>query len=294
MALLRALPVILYFSRLIRAEIASCDRFSFSEYWRCSRYPLLTCSDIDSVEIVAQIAQGTVKNVYLARWKNYSVVLSNLTSREFAEDFHHNIAMHQLLDGPYTVRMLGSCGDSIVTEYHPRGNMLSALSTLNDTLEFRFPLCLQYLKILRFLHHHERAMCDSNSLSKILEQFLVSNDGRLLLNDMDALPRKHKGVVRCGKRMLDGEFVAPEQRLEAGYRKGYDEMSDMFKVPHVCDYILGEAEHAIWFRYWLFDVNKQCKSQDPKLRPSAKKLIRDYLEVWEDYQNDTRSDSDWI
>lgn len=277
-----------------RGRAASCDPFGFREYWQCPQYPHLTCSEIRSLQIVNQIAQGTVKNVFLAKWNDYPVVLSSLTSEEFTEDFHHNIAMHHLLDGRYTVRMLGSCDDSIVTEYHPRGNILSAMSSLNDTLEFRFPMCLQYLRILKFLHSHERVMCDSNSLPKILEQFLVSNDGRLLLNDMDALPRKQNGVVRCGKRMLDGEFVAPEQRLEAGYRKGYDEMTDMFKAPHVCDYILGDAEHAIWFRYWLFDVNKQCKSEDPKLRPSARKLIRDYLEVWEDYQKDTGSDTGWI
>jgi len=281
-------------THLVQGKSANCDAFDFHEYWQCSKYPVLTCDDIRGLEVVTQIAQGTVKNVFLAKWRDYPVILSTLTSKEFEEDFRHNILMHQLLDGPYTVRMFGSCNDSIVTEYHPRGNIMFAMASLNDTLEFRFPLCLQYLKILRFLHSHERVMCDSNSLPKILEQFLVSNSGQLLLNDMDALPRKEKGVVRCGKKMLDGEFVAPEQRLEAGYRKGYDEKTDMFKAPHVCDYILGEAEHAIWFRYWLFDVNKQCKSQDPKLRPSAKKLIRDYLEVWEDYQKDTMSDRGWI
>lgn len=285
---------VILLTQLVQSRAASCDRFDFRDYWQCSKYPVLTCDDIRGLEIVSPIAQGTVKNVFLAKWRDYHVVLSTLTSREFEEDFRHNIAMHQLLDGPYTVRMLGSCEDSIVTEYHPRGNIMSAMPSLNDSLEFRFPMCLQYLRILRFLHRHERVMCDSNSLPKILEQFLVSNSGKLLLNDMDALPRKEKGVVRCGKKMLDGEFVAPEQRLEAGYRKGYDEMTDMFKAPHVCDYILGEAEYAIWFRYWLFDINKRCEAQDPKLRPSAKELIRDYLDVWKEYQNDTRSDSGWI
>lgn len=278
-----------------RAEGLVSKRFRFDEQWQCpTLYPTLFCEDIKDLKIVSWIAQGTVKNVYLARWHDYPVVLSNLTVEAYREDFQHNVAMHHLLDyGQYTVRMLGHCGDQIVTEFHPLGNLMQAIPVLGDVLEVRFPLCIRYTEILVFLHQHGRVMCDSSTLEKTLEQYLVATSGSIIiLNDLDALPRKELGVVRCGKHMLDGAFVAPEQRWEVGYRKGYNEKADVYKIPDVCNFILGESEESLWFRYWLFDIHKQCKVQDASIRPSAKDVLKMYRRIWREYQTDTGVDYD--
>ena len=161
--------------------------------------------------------------------------------------------------------------------------------TNKEEFFIRLQLAQDYIKIMHYLHNSPlgtRVMCDSNDLNKTLSQFLITDDLRLTVADLDALPevnRNKNQLVKCGKRQLFGTFVAPEQRWPYESQpfdpKGmppYDEKTDIWKIPAVVNYFLGGSIFADRFRFMLFDLFKRCKSIDPKDRPSAKQILRTF------------------
>ncbi len=59
-------------------------------------------------------------------------------------------------------------------------------------------------------------MCDGDYTAKLLSQFLIRDDYRLIVNDLDALPevdRISTKFIKCGPRQFSPQntFVAPEQ-----------------------------------------------------------------------------------
>jgi glycoprotein-mannosyl O6-kinase len=117
-------------------------------------------------------------------------------------------------------------------------------------------------------------MCDGNSVEKLLSQFLVcfcercltpqvTDDYRLILNDLDALPevnRKKHLLIKCGHREIhpDSEnYIPPEQLwpfldhpftylvfFPIIYRRDgdmppYDEKTDVWKSYFVVARLLG-------------------------------------------------------
>lgn len=205
--------------------------------------------------------------------------------------------------GFQVVQLLGHCGDVFITEYHKFGtadNLVPLLETKlseHNTLATRFGFCVQYAKLIAFFHSGPlgtRVMCDSNDLHKTLSQYLVTSDLWLVANDLDALPRVNRTeglLIKCGHRELSGDFVAPEQRwqldnmpFDDSIMPGYDEKTDIWKIPDVCDHFLGDVTGADNLRFHLFGVHKQCKQIDPGLRPTAEDVVMKYLRVPENFQ----------
>ena len=185
-----------------------------------------------------------------------------------------------------------------ITEYHRFGtadkltHLLETKLHKYNTHKLRFDLCVQYAKIIQFLHNSPygtRVMCDSNGLEKTLSQFLVTTDLWLLANDLDALPKvnRTKGqLIKCGHRQLHGDFVAPEQLwsrddlpFSDAEMPGYDEKTDIWKIPDVCQHFLGSAQGADNLRFHLFKIHKQCKQIDAEDRPSADEIVAEYQRV---------------
>ena len=129
-------------------------------------------------------------------------------------------------------------------------------------------------------------MCDSNDLEKTLSQYLLSDDLRLVVNDLDALPEvdnEHNLLIRCGHKQLFGDFVAPEQlwpyedeEFSDVDMPSYDEKIDIWKIPDVCHYFLNDTTGAESLHFHLFKIHKQCKSNDPQKRPTAKEVLEKY------------------
>ena len=200
------------------------------------------------------------------------------------------------------IQLVGYCNNVFITEYHKFGTadklsrlLETKLQTYN-TLTIRFGLCVQYAKIIQFLHNSPqgtRVMCDSNDLEKTLSQFLVTSDLWLLANDLDALPKvnRTKGqLIKCGHRQLHGDFVAPEQlwlRDDAAFSDseipGYDEKTDIWKIPDVCNHFLGNVQGADNLRFHLFKIHKQCKHLDPEQRPSAQEVVAEYQRIRDEF-----------
>lgn len=242
--------------------------------------------------------------VFLAEWRGQKVALSTLTSVDYLDDFLHGISMLKALQGPLVVQLVGFCYEerTLVTEHHVLGSLLNLNQVLAqsayrplDTWQVRLRLARDYVSVLHYLHNSpagRRVMCDSNSVEKTLSQFLLTVDLGVVVNDVDALPEADSSrglLVKCGHRELGGDFVAPEQlwphrRGQEAFSDermpGYDEQTDIWKIPEVTRFIVGSVPGGDLVHFHLFHIHQQCKQKEPELRPSALDVLNAYLAVY--------------
>nr|XP_046164424.1 protein O-mannose kinase [Oncorhynchus gorbuscha]XP_046164425.1 protein O-mannose kinase [Oncorhynchus gorbuscha] len=283
--------------------------FRMANMRNCS--PWLECPQVRTeVRKLKMIGQGAVKQVFLSEWKGHKVALSKISSPEYQEDFLHGLSMLQALQGPHVVVLVGLCSEdhTLVTEYHPLGSLLNLDAVLaqerhriRDTWQTHLRLALDYVSILHYLHTSPagtRVMCDSNDLVKTLSQFLLTSDFHLVVNDLDALPEVGApagSLVRCGHRELTGEFVAPEQLWPHSdgqpfvdeLMPGYDEKTDIWKIPDVTRFLMGRVAGGDVVHFHLFQINGECKRRDPQLRPSAMDVLSVYRSVYATMMRDS-------
>lgn len=256
--------------------------------------------------------------MFLSEWKTQKVALSELSSPEYLEDFNHGLSMLEALQAPQVVQLVGFCLEdhTLVTEHHPHGSLLNLDSALSqqqhhhrDTWQTRFRLAIDYVSILHYLHNSpagQRVMCDSNSLEKILSQFLLTTDFHIVVNDLDALPLvdpSSSSLVKCGHRELSGDFVAPEQlwpfRNEGKpfsdeLMPGYDEKTDIWKIPDVTWFLMGRVPGGDVVHFHLFQIHEECKKEDPKRRPSALDVVNVYTAVYNSMVRETAGFRDML
>ncbi|XP_051906098.1 protein O-mannose kinase [Hippocampus zosterae] len=267
--------------------------------------PWLQCPLLEAeVRKLKLIGQGAVKKVYLAEWKGQKVAVSKLSFLDYSRDFLHGLSMLQALQGPLVVQLVGFCLEdhTLVTEYHPLGSLLNLNAVLGqeqqkhrNTWHTRLLLAIDYVSILNYLHNSpagRRVMCDSNTLEKTLSQFLLTNDFHMVVNDLDALPEVDLSrglLVKCGHRELSGDFVAPEQLwpfnnigkpFSDDLMHEYDERTDIWKIPDVVRFLIGSVAGGDLIHFHLFQIHKECKAEDPKLRPSALDVLMVYKAVY--------------
>ncbi|XP_036373085.1 protein O-mannose kinase [Megalops cyprinoides] len=277
--------------------------------------PWLQCPAVrKEVRKLKMIGQGAVKQVFLSEWKGHKVAMSKLSTPKYEDDFLHGLAMLQALQGPHVVLLVGLCPEdhTFITEYHPLGSLLNLDSVLAqeryrrlDTWQTRLRLALEYVSAVHYLHNSPvgtRVMCDSNDLEKTLSQFLLTSDFHLVANDLDALPAvdQAKGrLVKCGGRELHGDFVAPEQLWPHGdsapfsdeLMPGYDEKTDVWKIPDVARFLLGRVPGGDLAHFHLFQIHGECKRRDPTLRPTARAVLGIYRTVYANMMKDNPSPS---
>lgn len=266
--------------------------------------PWLQCPEIRAeVRKVKLIGQGAVKRVYLSEWRGQKVALSVLSSQQYKDDFFHGVSMLRSLQSNHVVMLVGTCeeDDMFVTEYHPFGSALTLEDTLaedryhwRNSWHTRIQLAIDYVAALAYLHASPvgiRVMCDSNDLHKTLSQFLLASDMHLVANDLDALPevkREHRGV-KCGHHEITGDFVAPEQLWPHGEHvpfsdelmPDYDEKTDIWKIPDVTHFLLGNVLGSDVIHFHLFHIHAECKKKDPQLRPTALEVLTVYRSVYD-------------
>ncbi|KAG7470473.1 hypothetical protein JOB18_033758 [Solea senegalensis] len=267
--------------------------------------PWLQCPQIRAeVRKLKLIGQGAVKKVFFAEWRAQKVALSELSSPDYVEDFLHGLSMLQVLQGRLVVQLVGFCLEdhTLVTEHHPYGSLLNldvvlaeARNQQHNTWQTRLRLAMDYVSILHYLHNSpagRRVMCDSNSLEKTLSQFLLTTDFNLVVNDLDALPevdQSRGSLVKCGHRELTGDFVAPEQLwplrneekpFSDDLMPGYDEKTDIWKIPDVTQFLMGRVPGGDLVHFHLFQIHDECKNAEPRLRPSALDVLNMYTSVY--------------
>lgn len=203
--------------------------------------------------------------------------------------------MIKSLTGKSVIQLVGFCNNAIVTKYHELGSALNVNHHLRNSLSMynnlktRLDLCISYVSVLEQLHLSSvgvRVMCDSNTLTKTLSQYLLTEDFKLVVNDLDATPQVNSKGVICGNRAITDPFVAPEQLWPYGTEEydvkrmlSYDEKTDIYKIPDVCNWFLGNSFEADVVKYKLFTPHKNCKHTDPTKRPNATVLLDIYRKV---------------
>ncbi|XP_050398793.1 protein O-mannose kinase [Patella vulgata] len=266
----------------------------------------LNCQEIDTELVVnEQIGEGAVKKVYLGQWKENTIVINKVKNPNFRDDFQDGLTnLMNFQPDTHVVQLIGYCWDSdlFITEYHElkSADRIEQIFYKNqhlDHLQKRFELCLKYIEIINFLHtglNETRVMCDSNEPHKALSQLLVRDDLSLILNDADALPqvnRSRNELIKCGHKELTGAYVAPEQlwpfdsTFSDSHMPGYDEKTDIWKIPDVCKVLFNERPGSTGLLLKLFDINSRCKNENPLERPTAQEVYLMYQKVYNNIFN---------
>ncbi|CAL1531869.1 unnamed protein product [Lymnaea stagnalis] len=271
---------------------------SFCHHW-------LTCSDIfrEVTDTQLLLGEGTQKIVREGVWRGHAVALNYLKTDFYVMDFKNDLKLLSYFSKePKVNQLIGWCIEDlefpiIITEKHPLGspnkleNLFEKFPNLN-TITFRFMLCVQYLEILAFLHTSTEGpfvMCDSNDPEKALSQLLLTNNLTLVINDMDAVPQviRHNGtLIKCGHAQLFGDLVAPEQLwpfenlpFNDTAMHSYDEKVDIWKIPDVCNYLIGNGPGSSILKLHLFNIHSKCKETDPIKRPTVETVLESYLSI---------------
>ncbi|RWS29302.1 protein O-mannose kinase-like protein [Leptotrombidium deliense] len=277
-------------------ELTICENgfFRLDEMSDC--HPLLNCKHVQNVTLLSHLGQGAVKDVFLAKWHFVYIALLKLRNNLFKEDFNHNLLMLKSLGkSRFIPTLVGYCEKKniVLTQYYPYGNalnfpfILQKLSSFDSNICFKF--CVSFLKVINFLHNSPngvRVMCDSNSLEKLLSQFLITSDLNLVANDLDALPVVRGDGIKCGHREIKGNFVAPEQlwpfpekHFNDSEMPFYNEKVDIWKIPDVCNWFLSFCNTSEQLKKEINIIHFKCKSRDAKLRPTASEVLRLYKKI---------------
>ncbi|XP_012557049.2 protein O-mannose kinase-like isoform X1 [Hydra vulgaris] len=271
--------------------VLKCQRDEFvKEDGSCQT--LFFCTDVALGKELT--TAGYVKRIYHAELMNINVVVSFPRFNFLKEDFLHGLTMLKEFHGsPNVIELIGYCNRldnlQLITRYWKYGsadNLDFVLSHLkmssDDEFRARLNIVLDYVNIIAFLHNSPlgtRVMCDSNTLNKTLSQYLITDELRLVVNDLDALPEVHRDnqyKIKCGNRQLFGDFVAPEQLWPYENRPfddnemvGYNEKIDIWKIPSVLLALLGNSLSSTQLKLHFFNLFFRCRSHDPAKRPSA-------------------------
>lgn len=277
----------------------NCNNGSFIVGEMSECHPWLTCDDIKDLHVGDLIGYGAVKHVYQTSWLNNTVAIAFVNNEKYIKDFLHGIEiLKQIGKNKLIVQPVGFCEEAPVflTEYHPAGRSVNVDSIFSNSLHGlsqRFQLCIDYVRILTYLHNSPMGrlmMCDSNTLIKTLEQYLLTSFGNIVLNDVDAVTLVGENGVICGHQELQGDFVAPEQKwpypgekYRAEKMPPYDEKADVWKIPPVCNFFIGKSDAARAFRYHVYNIHRKCREIDPLSRPSSKEVLQTYESLFRFY-----------
>ena len=130
-------------------------------------------------------------------------------------------------------------------------------------------------------------MCDTYYLRKLLSQFLITDDFRLVVNDLDNTPEvtQEKGIL-CNQGKELRPFVAPEQRwpnITTPFRidlmPTYDEKVDIWKFPAVLESLLDGVNGSSFAKRELRKMMETCHATNPEQRPTANEVLQELLRV---------------
>jgi glycoprotein-mannosyl O6-kinase len=207
-------------------------------------------------------------------------------------------SMVELQQTGIVAQLIGMCEEpawpEVVLQYHSLGSLLS-VSQMPPDIDLRWRIVMSYLDIVEKLHNQvprsPRVLCDASRTEITLSQFLLTDDFRVVLNDVDELiAASSDGKVRCNCNIIRGgsEFseggegmgclVPPEQK-KCGTNVFYTEKIDIWKIPDITAAILGNSEDSLNIWNHLYRVHQECKLDDPELRPPIEYVVAKYREV---------------
>uniref|UniRef100_H2XTN3 Serine-threonine/tyrosine-protein kinase catalytic domain-containing protein n=1 Tax=Ciona intestinalis TaxID=7719 RepID=H2XTN3_CIOIN len=203
----------------------SCAKNEFRIINMTSCHEILYCDAIfHNVEKGSYFNKGKTKKMQYGVWEGRRVAVAHsITSKVIntKADFNEHVTNLFRLQSPFVTQLIGFCNVSRIffTEYHKRGSLDTYLNSnehiTSDATE-RLRLAVSYLKTLNFLHNQTEGslvVCDSNDLKGALQNYLVTSDRRVILNDMDDLPlvNRYGKLIQC-KHQVNGDFMFKQSR----------------------------------------------------------------------------------
>ncbi|XP_014665432.1 PREDICTED: protein O-mannose kinase-like [Priapulus caudatus] len=287
----------------------SCEHGYFALPGMSACRPWLDCDEISQIRITGYLKKGGMKHVLMGRWENQTIAYLRFQTT-FKNHFSKYLANYLLFQpNPLFARVVGYCEQKclIVMEYYPLKNswMLeealweSNLVHSNSATALRLQLCVDYAQIVAFMHGEGRIMCDTNNLSKLSSQYLLTDDFRLVAADVDHLQEASSPCPVWFAK--DWRFVSPEtkkmsrkkcthvvglqQRACADELKQLQFKADVWKMPDVCLLYLSrnpETNEIMDARServagYLDTLHGRCKLRDPRKRPDAVEVLSTYL-----------------
>ncbi|XP_068747473.1 protein O-mannose kinase-like [Montipora capricornis] len=164
------------------------------------------------------------------------------------------------------------------------------LSKYNN-IQTRMQLIVAYAKVLRYLHNSPigvRVMCDSPFLDKLLDQYLITDDFQLVVNDVDGLEEvtEQGGCHRKPNVSLSLQLETERQGwprlsepLPFQLRPVFDEKIDIWKIPWVADKIFGKVKGSDFVKSQLREIMNKCNAINPRQRPTANDVLHELLQV---------------
>ncbi|XP_061179485.1 protein O-mannose kinase-like [Saccostrea echinata] len=288
-----------------------CGHGYFGLYGMETCHPWLDCEglmNINGSEKIPSSTSGSIKEVRISKWEGHDVVVKKLRNyhvgKRAHEEFKHGLQiLKDFSNHSEVLQLVGYCNNVMVTEFHALADANNLEKHLQiyrdfDNVSTRFQLCLDFIYIMLLLHSglggKVYAHCDGNAVSILRWQYLLTDDFRLVISDVDALVDfeilngvTKKKVCPVESRNYSVPFNAPEQHWPYGQEPfnisrmpPYDEKIDIWKIPDVCKSFLHYMPLKIKILPHLKDIHSRCKNKDPQQRPTAVEVLEEYRAVY--------------
>jgi glycoprotein-mannosyl O6-kinase len=259
--------------------------------------PRLNCDQIRNLTKGRNlIGGGGVKRIYTADLQGSSVVIARVKRFKFNQYLDSMVELQQT---GIVAQLIGMCEEpawpEVVLQYHSLGSLLT-VSQLPDVLSLRWRIIMSYLDVVEKLHNRvprsPRVLCDASRTEITLSQFLLTDDFRVVLNDVDELiAAGADGKVRCNCNIIRGgsEFdengerpggclVPPEQK-QCGTNIYYTEKIDIWKIPDITRAIIGDSPEGLSVWDELHRLHQECKNSNPNMRPPIEYVVDKYKQL---------------
>lgn len=286
--------------------------FKLSQMAECRAW--LTCKDIENITINRRINHGLGKEVFDATWNGLTVAYVRLRPERLHQaPIRGRVRMGienliRLQPSPYVTQVLGYCFEGynsiMIAELAPYGDLKDFLTSheYTDLSPLgRLGVAIRLARVFAFMHNSPigtRVNCDMTKVTRAMSQFLVTQDFRIVANDLDDLPEvdesKNK-MANCtwGKiEDRDPYFQAPEEMaVLPELPQPFTEKADIWKLANMTQFIMlkstnGNKERAVNdILSPLKDFFQKCQSRDPSDRPDSKAVVSRLIEEYKKAAN---------
>jgi len=246
----------------------------------------LDCDRINAeVKVYQELQFSMERYSHLAKWGRHLLTYSAPTLGTSPTQEKETLTLLQELSGTkFVAQLVGYCLATgvILTEYHRHVTATHVNEVLTRagrySLVDRLSLCVNFAELLSLLHSQSPplVLCPSSS-ETILSQLILTDDYHLLLWDTStlvALDKTGNTTELCAGLPGEEDFIID--------MSGYNKAVDIWRAPTICSVFLGQVEGSKSVKNLLQPMHRKCRNRDPRLRPSARDLLKYYKEVLKD------------
>lgn len=302
--------------------VARCKKgfFRLKGMKNCRKW--LECSEVNLLKRGSTSGNGVGKIVHVSKWNGQEVAIVSLRPdrskyKMFVTRVESGVRhMMMVQPSPYATQVVGVCNRGnntiLVLEFCKKGtfaNFYISRDFRRLSTEERLKFAIQMIASFDYLHQGlrlPRVHCDLHTVMQAFGQWVVSEDLRLFLSDLDELPivdEKKKIPATCERepfgKMEMAAFLAPEARYsprefdEELPLKPLDQNADVWKFPDLFANIMNKSPGKLrletlasldidyHFKTELESIHNRCKNHEPSKRPSSRVVLIEYLRLYD-------------